>query len=154
MTRIIFENFKQFLLNLIFDFVNRKFFIYEKFENVKQLFNQKIFVFKIYLKKIKFYLFEFIETHRANFFLVKSNAKLKFKILNIDEIFNFREKLLIKIIMQKKILKRVRSNNENNFIHLKFFKNSFNKLNFFFNKFNNQFNFLFFNQRETNANID
>ena len=35
LTRIIFENFKQFLLNLIFDFVNRKLFVYEKFENVK-----------------------------------------------------------------------------------------------------------------------
>ena len=80
MTKIIFENFKQFFLNLVFDFVNRKFFVYEKFENAKQLFNQKIFVFKIYLKKIESHLFEFIETYRANFFLIKLNAKLKFKI--------------------------------------------------------------------------
>ena len=145
LTRIIFENSKQFFLNLIFDFVNRKFFVYEKFENVKQLFNQKIFVFKIYLKKTKFYLFEFIKTHRINFFLIKLNAKLKFKILNIDKIFNTREKILIKIIMQKKTLKRTRSNDENHFIQFKFFKNSFNKSKRFSNKFNNQFNSQFFN---------
>ena len=136
LTKIIFENFKQFFLNLVFDFVNRKFFVYEKFENVKQLFNQKIFVFKIYLKKTKFYLFEFIETYRANFFLIKLNAKLKFKILNIDKIFNTREKNLIKIIMQKKTLKRTCVKNENYFIQFKFFKNFLNKSKRFSNKFN------------------
>ena len=152
MTRIIFENFKQFFFNLIFDFVNRRFLVYEKFENIKQLFNQKIFVFKIYLKKTKSHLFEFIETYRAIFFLIKLNAKLKFKILNIDEIFNTREKILIKIIMQKKTLKRMRSNNENHFIQFKFFKNFLNKSKRFSNKFNNQFNFSFFNQREIDVN--
>ena len=145
MTKIIFENFKQFFLNLVFDFVNRKFLVYEKFENTKQLFNQKVFVFKIYLKKIESHLFEFIETHRANFFLIKLNAKLKFKILSIDEMFNTREKILIKIIMQKKTLKRVRSNDENIFIHSKLFKSFLNKSKRFSNKFNNQFNSQFFN---------
>ena len=104
------------------------------------------------MKKTKSHLFEFIETYRINFFLVKLNAKLKFKILNIDEIFNTREKILIKIIMQKKILKRTRSNDENHFIQFKFFKNSFNKSKRFFNKFNDQFNLLFFSQREINVN--
>ena len=110
-----------------------------------------IFVFQIYLKKI-FYLFEFIKTYWANFFLIKLNAKLKFKILNIDKIFNTREKILIKIIMQKKTLKRTRSNDENHFIQFKFFKNSFNKSKRFSNKFNNQFNSQFFNQREIDVN--
>ena len=104
------------------------------------------------MKKTKFYLFEFIETHRANFFLVKLNAKLKFKILNIDEIFNTREKILIKIIMQKKTLKRTRLNNENYFTQFKFFKNSLNKLKKFFNNFNDQFNSQFSNQREIDVN--
>ena len=140
LTKIIFENFKQFFLNFVFDFVNRKFLVYEKFESVKQLFNQKIFVFKIYLKKTKSHLFKFIETYRANFFLIKLNAKLKFKILNIDEIFNTREKILIKIIMQKKTLKRTRLSNENYSTQFKFFKDSLNKLKRFSNKFNNQFN--------------
>ena len=97
------------------------------------------------MKKTKFHLFEFIKTYRANFFLIKLNAKLKFKILNIDKIFNTREKILIKIIMQKKTLKRTRSNDENHFIQFKFFKNSFNKSKRFSNKFNNQFNSQFFN---------
>ena len=104
------------------------------------------------MKKIESHLFEFIETHRANFFLIKLNAKLKFKILNIDEMFNTREKILIKIIIQKKTLKRVRSNDENIFIYSKLFKSSFNKSKRFFNKSNDQFNSQFFNQRETNAN--
>ena len=42
--------------------------------------------------------------------------------------FNTREKFLIKIIIQKKTLKRTRLNNKNNFTQLKFFKNTFNKL--------------------------
>ena len=152
MTKIIFENFKQFLLNLVFDFINRKFFFYEKFENVKQLFNQKIFVFKIYLKKTKFHLFEFIETYRTNFFLIKLNAKLKCKILNINKMFNIREKSLIKIIMQKKILKRTRSNDENYSTQFKFFKDFFNKSKKLSNKSNDHFNSQFFSQREIDVN--
>ena len=106
----------------------------------------------IYLKKTKSHLFEFIETYRASFFLVKLNTKLKFKILNIDEIFNTREKILIKTIMQKKTLKRTRSNDENHFTQFKFFKNSLNKSKRFFNKFNNQLNSQFSSQREIDVN--
>ena len=54
--------------------------------------------------------------------------------------------------MQKKTLKRTRSNDENHFIQFKFFKNSFNKSKRFSNKFNNQFNSQFFNQREIDVN--
>ena len=90
---------------------------------------KKILFSKFILKKKKFYLFEFIKMHRANLFLIKLNAKLKFKILNINKISNTREKTLIKIIMQKKTLKRTRSNNENHFIQFKIFKNFFNKFN-------------------------
>ena len=81
------------------DFINRKLFAYKRFESAKQLSNQKIFVFKIYLKKTKSHLFEFIETHWVNFFLAKLNTKLKFKILNINKMFNTRENFLIKIII-------------------------------------------------------
>ena len=66
--------------------------------------------------------------------------------------FNTRENFLIKIIMQKKTLKRTRTNDENQFIQFKLFKSSLNKSKRFSNKFNNQFYFQFFNQRETNAN--
>ena len=104
------------------------------------------------MKKIESHLFEFIETHRANLFLAKLNAKLKFKILNIDEMTSIREEILAKIIMQEKTLKRVRSSDENIFTHSKFFKSSLNKSKKFSNKSNDQFNSQFFNRRETNAN--
>ena len=131
-------------MNLIFDFINRKLFVYERFESVKQLSNQKNFVFKIYLKKTKFHLFKFIETYRANFFLIKLNAKLKFKILSIDKKFNIREKILIKIIMQKKISKRTRSNNKIISLNQSFSKIlSISQRNFLINLIiNSIFNFL------------
>ena len=59
---------------------------------------------------------------------------------------------MFKIIIQKKILKRTRLNDENYFTQFKFFKNFLNKSKKFSNKFNNQFNFSFFNQREIDVN--
>ena len=54
--------------------------------------------------------------------------------------------------MQKKTLKRTRSNDENHFTQFKFFEDFFNKSKRFSNKFNDQFNSQFFSQREINVN--
>ena len=68
--------------------------------------NQKIFAFKTYLKNIKSHMISFEKMHKVNFFLVKLKNDLKEKILNTKEISHTREKILIKIIIQKKTLKR------------------------------------------------
>ena len=78
------------------------------------MFNQKIIVFKIYLKKLKFQLKFFEKTHRAFIFLIKLKFNLKKKILDIDQISKTRESMLKVIVMQKKNLKRARENDDNN----------------------------------------
>ena len=51
-------------------------------------------------------MLSFVEMHRANFLLIKLKNDLKNKILNTREMSHTREKILVKIIMQKKTLKR------------------------------------------------
>ena len=69
----------------------------------------KISIFKTHLEKLKGYLSSFKKKHKANFFLVKFKSKFKNKILNINNVFKLREKILIIIIMQKNILNRNRA---------------------------------------------
>ena len=49
--QIIYLKFEQFLLDLVVDSVNRRFIVYEKFNAVYQKIDQKVNVFKTYLKK-------------------------------------------------------------------------------------------------------
>ena len=76
------------------------------------MFNQKIIVFKIYLKKLKFQLKFFEKIHRAFIFLIKLKFNLKKKILDIDQISKTRKNMLRVIVIQKKNLKRARENND------------------------------------------
>ena len=79
----------------------------------------KISTFKTHFEKLKNYLSLFEKKYKANFFFVKLKSKLKNKILNINNVFKLREKILIIIIMQKNILNRNRAkgefNNQNSF---------------------------------------
>ena len=59
----------------------------------------KIFVFKIHLEKLKGHLLLFEKKYKINFFLIKLRLKLKNKILNINNVFKLREKILIMIII-------------------------------------------------------
>ena len=69
-------------------------------------------IFKIFLKKLESYLFDFQKMHRAHIFLIKLKSKLiKNKILSIDNVFTIRKKILTQIIMQEKIMKRSREAN-------------------------------------------
>ena len=81
----------------------------------------KVSIFKTHLEKFESYLLSFEKKHKTNFFLVKLRLKLKNKILNIDNIFKLREKILIMIIMQKNILNRSRA--EDGFNNQSLFKN-------------------------------
>ena len=59
----------------------------------------KVLIFKIHLEKFKNHLSSFEKKHKANFFFVKFKSKLKNKILNINNIFKLRKKILIIIII-------------------------------------------------------
>ena len=102
---VTFDDFEDFLLNLIVDSVNRRLNVYERWKNVKQNSNQKISIFKIYLKNLKSHLLEFEKIHKAFIFFVKLRFELKQKILNIDNVSNIRKNILGVVIMQKKNLK-------------------------------------------------
>ena len=147
-----FEDFKQFLLNLVSDPVNRRLLAYERFESARQLPNQKVSVFKAYLEETESHLPEFTEAHRANLFLAKLNAELKSKILSTGEAASTREGILAKAIMQEKTLERVRSGGGNTSTHSKPSKSSPNKSKGFSNKSNDQSNSQSSSRRGTGAN--
>ena len=109
---VTFDDFENFLLNLIVDSVNRRLNVYERWKKVKQNSNQKITIFKVYLKDLKSHLFEFEKTHKAFIFFAKLRHELKQKIFDIESVSNTRENILKIVIMQKKNLKRQRSDND------------------------------------------
>ena len=84
----------------------------------------KVSIFKIHLEKFESYLSSFEKEHKTNFFFIKFRSEFKNKILNINNVFKLREKILIIIIMQKNILNRNRVKGE--FNNQSLFKN-FNK---------------------------
>ena len=98
-------------------------------------------IFKTHLEKLKSYLSLFEKKRKTNFFLIKFRSKFKNKVLNINNIFKLREKILIIIIIQKNILNRNRVKNE--FNNQSSFKN-FNKFKKrkFYNNSNSDFKFF------------
>ena len=70
-------------------------------------------MFTIYLKNLKNHLFEFSKIYKINIFLTKFKSKFKNKFLNTSTVFNIKKKILTQTIMQKKILKRARSVDDN-----------------------------------------
>ena len=110
--------------------INRRFIIYEKFDAIHQKIDQKVSVFKIYLKEIKKELFFFDKYHKAILFLVKLISMLKNKFFIMRNMFNIRKTILFKIIMQKITLSRTRENDENSnnqYKNNKSFNNQFNR---------------------------
>ena len=79
------------MLNLIIDSINRRLIVYEKFDAIYQKTNQKVNIFKIYLKKIKKELFSFNKYHKAMLFLTKLISVLKNKLLIMRNLFNIKE---------------------------------------------------------------
>jgi len=104
----IFEEFREFLLNLIANFANRRLLAYERWKNARQKSNQKIIAFKKYLDELKTYLSSLLEKHRIYIFLIKLKLNLKVKILDINIVLNIRNELLTIIIMQEQTLNRIR----------------------------------------------
>ena len=95
--QVIYFKFKQFLLNFVIDLINRRFIAYKKFNAIYQKINQKVNVFKIYLKEIKRKLFFFDEYHKIILFLAKLISVLKNKLFIMKNIFNIRKILLFKL---------------------------------------------------------
>ena len=63
-------------------------------------------------------MFEFNEIYRIFFFCLNFVQILNKKILNIDNVFNIRKKILKVVIIQKKNLKRNRESNEHSNFNL------------------------------------
>ena len=112
--QIIYLKFEQFLLNFVVDSINRQFIVYENFDAIHQKIDQKVNVFKIYLKEIKRELFFFDKYHKTMLFLVKLISVLKNKLLIMKNVSNTKEIILFKIIMQKITLSRTREGDDNN----------------------------------------
>ena len=109
--------------------MNRRLIVYEKFNAIHQKTDQKVSVFRIYLKKIEKKLFSFDEYHRAMLFLVKLNSMLKNKLFIIRNVLSTKKIILFKVIMQKITLSRTRDDDEYNHSSLKsnkFFEHQFN----------------------------
>ena len=118
------------MLNLIVDSINRRFIVYKKFDAIHQKIDQKINVFKTYLKEIKRKLSLFNEYYKIMLFLAKLTPVLKNKLFIIKDIFNIRKSILFKIIMQKIMLNRTREDDDNHNSQQKnnkFFKHQFNR---------------------------
>ena len=105
----IYDEFQKFLLNLIANSANRRLQAYERWEKARQRNDQKMIVFKTYLKNLKSYLSDFSEVHRVNIFLAKLKPELKNKLLSTDNVSENRKAILAQTIMQKRILKRQRN---------------------------------------------
>ena len=128
--QVIYLKFEQFLLNLVADSINRRLIVYEKFDATHQKIDQKVSVFKIYLKEIEKELPFFDEYHKVMLFLAKLTSVLKNKLFIIKDVPNTREAILFKIIMQEIILNRTRDgdgNSNNQYKNNKFFDNQFNR---------------------------
>ena len=59
----------------------------------------KVLIFKIHLEKLESYLLSFEKKYKINFFFIKLRLEFKNKILNINNIFKLRKKILIMIII-------------------------------------------------------
>ena len=118
------------MLNLIIDSINRRLIVYKKFDAIHQKIDQKINVFKIYLKEIKKELSFFDEYYRTMLFLIKLTSVLKNKLFIMKNVPNIKETILFKIIMQKITLSRTREDDDNHNFQQKnnkFFKHQFNR---------------------------
>lgn len=107
--QITFDQFKQFMLDLVADPANRRLLAYERFEEAKQKPDQKVTHFKAYLEDIEAQLPQFPEEIRANMFLAKLKPDLKNKILSTGNVPKLREEILAQAIMQESTLGRGRA---------------------------------------------
>ena len=109
--------------------MNRRLIVYEKFNTTHQKTDQKVSVFKIYLKKIKKKLFSFDEYYKAMLFLAKLISVLKNKLFIMRDVLSTKKIILFKVIMQETTLNRTRDDDEHNHSSSKsnkFFKHQFN----------------------------
>ena len=105
---VTFEYFKDFLLNLVNDPVNRRLLAWERWSDAKQKTDQKVANFKGYLEDLEAHLPEFSEEQKANLFFAKLKPDLKTKILSTGNVPTKREELLAQAIMLEKTMERSR----------------------------------------------
>ena len=107
------------MLNLIIDSIDRRLIIYEKFDTTHQKTDQKVSVFKIYLKEIERKLFSFDEYHKAMLFLAKFISVLKDKLFIMKNMLSIKKIILFKAIMQETTFNHTRDDDEHNHFSLK-----------------------------------
>ena len=111
--------------------MNRRLIVYKKFDATYQKTDQKVSVFKIYLKKIKKKLFSFDEYYKAMLFLAKLISVLKNKLFIMRDVLSTKKIILFKVIMQETTLNRTRDDDEHNHSSLKsnkFFEHQINRI--------------------------
>ena len=94
--------------------MNRRLIVYEKFNAIHQKTDQKVSVFKIYLKEIERKLLSFDEYHKAMLFLAKLISVLKNKLLIMKDVLSTKKIILFKVIMQETTLNRTRDDDDHN----------------------------------------
>ena len=100
------------LSNLIIDSINCRLIVYEKYNAIHKKTDQKVSVFKIYLKEIKRELSSFDKYYKVILFLIKLILMLKNKLFIIRNVFNIKEIILFKTIMQETIHNCTRNKND------------------------------------------
>ena len=88
------------MLDFGIDSINRRFIVHKKFDATHQKIDQKVNVFKSFLKVIKEELFLFDEYHKVILFLTKLILILKNKFFIIRDVLNIKKTILFKIIIQ------------------------------------------------------
>ena len=94
--------------------MNRRLIVYEKFNAIHQKTDQKVSVFKIYLKEIERELFSFDEYYRTMLFLIKLISVLKNKLFIMRDVLSTKKIILFKVIMQETTLNRTRDDDDYN----------------------------------------
>ncbi len=101
-----FDYFRNFLLDLVADPVNRRLLAHERWNSARQAKDQKVSVFKAYLEELESHLDPMPEKFKADMFLTKIRSELKDKILGTGRVPTTREDILALAIMQEKTLER------------------------------------------------
>ena len=82
--KIIFKNFKQFLLDFIKNFINYQLHHMQLHQNAKQKSQQSIQTFILYLKNLKTHISFMMKKHHHSILFTKLQSELKIAFINFQ----------------------------------------------------------------------
>ena len=106
LTGVTFAYFRNFLLDLVADPLNRRLLAYERLDEARQKPDQKVTLFKSYLEELESHVEPVPEEHRANSFLAKLRPDLKALVIGTGRVPKTREEILALAILQEGNLER------------------------------------------------